>query len=240
MFFKNHKTTFNNVCERNGLRISFDDNSSGLQVLQNIFVDREYADYFPFYQDAVIVDIGAHYGYFSLFAEVNSGTNARIFSFEPDPKNYAILNKNISNQGSKKIKAHPFAIGGKNRTASLHLGNSTNSSLIEDYQLLSKDHSSTSVDVRALDEVLTELQIDKIDFLKIDCEGAEYEIIAQSSDDSLKKAAIISMEFHDMKNVNQTAQTLINRLTSLGFKVVKFQYERTNFGLNYGKLIFQK
>jgi hypothetical protein len=88
--------------------------------------------------------------------------------------------------------------------------------------------------------VLTELNIDKIDFLKIDCEGAEYEIIAQSSDDSLKKASIISMEFHDMKNVNQTAQTLISRLTSLGFHVVKFQYERTNYGLNYGKLIFQK
>jgi FkbM family methyltransferase len=240
MFLKNHKKTFNNICEHNGLCISFDDNSSGLQVLQNIFVDREYADYFPFYQDAVIVDIGAHYGYFSLFADVNSGPNARVFSFEPDPKNYAVLNKNISSQGSKKIKVFPFAIGGKNRTASLHLGHSTNSSLIEDYQLLSKEHSSTSVDVRALDEVLTELNIDKIDFLKIDCEGAEYEIIAQSSDDSLKKASIISMEFHDMKNVNQTAQTLISRLTSLGFHVVKFQYERTNYGLNYGKLIFQK
>jgi hypothetical protein len=87
---------------------------------------------------------------------------------------------------------------------------------------------------------LTELNIDKIDFLKIDCEGAEYEIIAQSSDDSLMKASIISMEFHDMKNVDQTAQTLINRLTSLGFSVVKFQYEPTNYGLNYGKLIFQK
>ena len=48
------------------------------------------------------------------------------------------------------------------------------------------------------------------------------------------------MEFHDMKNVDQTAQTLINRLTSLGFSVVKFQYEPTNYGLNYGKLIFQK
>ena len=240
MFFKNHKSTFNNICERNGLRVSFDDNASGLQVLQNIFVDREYADYFPFYQDAVILDIGAHYGYFSLFAEVNSGANARVFSFEPDPKNFAILNKNVSSQDSKKIKAFPFAIGGKNRKAALHLGHSTNSSLIEDYQLLSKEHSSTSVDVRALDEVLIELNIDKIDFLKIDCEGAEYEIIAQSSDASLMKASVISMEFHDMKSVYQTAQTLIDRLTGLDFQVVKFQYEKSNFGLNYGKLIFKK
>ncbi|MBK7009683.1 MAG: hypothetical protein IPH36_14180 [Saprospiraceae bacterium] len=48
----------------NGIKLDAESNLESLFTLEEVFVQRSYADYFPFYKKATIVDIGAHKGYF--------------------------------------------------------------------------------------------------------------------------------------------------------------------------------
>lgn len=230
----NKKSEFEKVCKANFLELDYVSNRNGLSVFFDIFQKREYSDYFPFYENATILDIGGHYGYFSLFALKNSGVNSKIFVFEPDPENFKILSQNLQNLN---IQISNKGVSSFVGATTLFLGNSTNHSIISDYALNNPKTKIITIQTVSLAYIMQQNGISKIDFLKMDCEGAEYDIILNSDDKTLLKIRTLSLEFHDTKRSDQTANKLIERLQGLGFEVVKFLYEPTNMGLNYGKLI---
>lgn len=230
----NKKSTFEKLCESNHIQLDYVLNREGISILSDIFQKREYADYFPFYEDSVILDFGGHFGYFSLFAWKNSGNASRIFVFEPDPKNFQILSKNIENT---PIVAFQMGVSETTGTAKLFLGNSTNHSLIHDYKLNLNAKEFVTIETISLKDIFEKNNLEKVDFVKMDCEGAEYEIILNSPSEVLQKISTFSIEFHDMQIKEKTAARLIEKLMQSGFKVVKYVYEPSNLGLNYGKLI---
>ena len=232
-----NKSDFEKICQSNKFSLDYLTNKDYLFLLKAIFEEREYADYFPFYENAWIVDVGAHVGYFSLFASLNSGPESRIISVEPDERNYHTLQRNVIDAKRKNIEALHIALSDHSGDVTLFQGNSVNHSLISDYALNEGRHSHTIVKSLTLAELMKRTSMDHIDFLKLDCEGAEYAIILHTPDDILKKIRVISMEFHDLKDARYTANVLHTRLKKLGFTIEKFQYERTEMGLNFGKLI---
>lgn len=233
----NKKSEFEQVCKSNFLELDYVLNRTGLGIFYDIFQRREYADYFPFYENAIIVDIGGHYGYFSLFALKNSGIDSKIYVFEPDPENFKVLSANIK---ESKIVASNKGVSSFVGATTLYLGNSTNHSIISDYALNKKETRIITIQTVSLSYFMQQNSLNKIDFLKMDCEGAEYDIILNSDDKTLQKVQVYSLEFHDTKRADQTANKLIERLSGLGYRVAKFVYEPTNLGLNYGKLIMLK
>ncbi len=261
--FVRKKKRFEAILKANNLDLDYDLNKSSLQLLESIFIQREYADYFPFYENNIIIDIGAHRGYFSLFAALNSGEDSKIFSLEPVSSNFKILEQNIrqnenrnenrngnrngnengnGNENKSKCKnitTMKAAVAAFDGQLEIHLSHDTNHSLIGDNPLSGNSNSTEKVKAITLDSLISQYQLDEIDFLKMDCEGAEYDILFNASDETLKRIKILSMEFHDLKDQNRTANSLIAHLTTKNFDIVKFQYEPTNLGLNYGKLIFK-
>jgi len=236
-FFTNHRNEFLQICESNRLTIDFDTNREGFHVFISIFKKREYADFFPFYEKAVILDVGAHFGYFSLFAERNCGPGSRIVAIEPDQKNFGLLTKNLFDSKSKMIETINCAMAHEEGAQKLFKGRSINSSLIENYALNPLNAEYELTKVMSLQGILASKQLDHVDFMKLDCEGAEYDILLRASDETLSKIKTISMEFHDMLNPDFTANKLYKRLSNAGYKIVKFVYDETNLGLNYGKII---
>jgi len=82
--------------------------------------------------------------------------------------------------------------------------------------------------------------IDKIDFLKMDCEGSEYKILDNLPKDIFNRIITISLEFHDLKDHKYTGNRIVKILKNNNFDIVKFKYEKTYLGLNYGKVIGTK
>jgi FkbM family methyltransferase len=239
-FLRNDRAKFHSFCSSNELQLSYDVNSSEVGVLRNVFQDREYADYFPFYRDVTIVDIGAHYGYFSIFASKNSGFNSKVFSFEPNKVNFEANQINIRDCKLQNVSITNCAIGGVSGLTKLYEGLNPNHSIFENYKLLRKNTTYTEVQVKTLEEVVIENRLTKIDFLKIDCEGAEYAILENAPDYVFDLIETISMEFHDMKDVRYTGDVLVELLTKKGFQIMKFKYDKTTMNLNYGKIIGTK
>jgi FkbM family methyltransferase len=234
--FNRSRKAFDRINTANGLALDYSVNQTGYAVLESIFGKREYADYFPFYEDSVIVDVGAHFGYFSLFATKNAGPDSKIFSFEPDPHNQRIMKQNLTDCGIFHVTLIEGAMGSAEGTLKLYGGSEINRSIFREYAL-GNGKEVAEVPVMTLAGWMQKHAIHHIDFLKLDCEGAEYDILFGATDELLAKIKTISMEFHDMKKREMTGLRLAERLRKAGFTIVKFVHEPSNLGLNYGKLI---
>jgi FkbM family methyltransferase len=132
----------------------------------------------------VLVDVGANSGYFSLLAAHRVGPRGRVFAFEPNPEVRRLLDTNVQlNRLGDRVQTVDYAIC--NRSAEQvrffvtpHSGFSTLSPEAShggDYLAGGRD---ITVATRTLDDWMSESGIARIDFLKIDVEGGEYEVIA--------------------------------------------------------------
>jgi FkbM family methyltransferase len=145
-------------------------------------------------KDKIVVDVGANIGAFSVMA---AKRGAVVYAFEPYPKNYEMLLKNIKhNDVEKLVHPLPFAIGkaGKAKLF-LHPTRSDWASLDSSLNELNKD-DYINVSVVTLKSVFESEKIDNCFFLKLDCEGAEKEIIEEIIAGLYKKIQFISGEFH--------------------------------------------
>ncbi len=234
-----NKRSFTRVCDSNSLTLDFDLNQSELGILEDIFVRREYADVFPFYQKVNVVDIGAHYGYFTLFAAKNTHPASNLIAVEPGHKNFASLQKNLVDN---KIEATLIqkAVTSSAGKVKLFQAAAQNLSIYDDNALLRGSSDYETVESTTLKLILTELPDQNIDFLKLDCEGAEYDILLNAEDQLFDHINTISLEFHDLKSADKTGNVLVKRLRNLGYTIAKYTHEPTNYNLNFGKIIATK
>ncbi|MEL6865501.1 MAG: FkbM family methyltransferase [Bacteroidota bacterium] len=225
---------FRRICKGLGYDLDYAINKDAVRVLEAIFIEREYADWFPFYEKVVIVDVGGHYGYFSLFAAMNTAEGSAIYAIEPSAKNAAVFNQNVATCGFQNIHLLQKGLAAKPGEGQLLGKHSFN------YHI---HHRATkaghSIELISLAQVMERFQLDHIDFLKLDCEGAEYEIILHAPDELLGRIRILSMEFHDMRHQGFRPIQLVARLEAVGFKIRQYHFDPDYAAgnLNFGKII---
>lgn len=159
-----------------------------------------------------IVDIGAHIGTFSVFAST-CAEQVTVYSYEPSEEKFYFLIKNIRLNRLNNIKAFQLAVSRRGDKVKLYI-DKTHSTL----------HSSTipkrfyeEVNSTTLEEVLDNNRIETCDLLKMDCEGAEYEILFSAPKNTLMRIENISLEYHDMPTYH--VDDLKEYLVNMGFEV---------------------
>lgn len=119
---------------------------------------------------AVIYDIGANVGYFSLLAAELAGPQGQVYAFEPLPRNIEFLRKHIKINQIENIEVVEAAVSNRGGEAHFDLGaSSAMGHLAEDGGL--------QVQMVALDEMLSAGELRPPDYMKVDVEGAEYEAL---------------------------------------------------------------
>lgn len=122
---------------------------------------------------ATFVDVGANWGYFTLLAAHRVGAGGRVVALEPDPRLFALLQRNVAMNGLGMVDV--VRVAAADRAGELQLagydaagGNWGVSSLMADAA-----GERFSVDAATVDEVLDARGVDSVDLLKMDIEGAE-------------------------------------------------------------------
>jgi FkbM family methyltransferase len=204
---------------KNGLTIVTPGNVELTSLFDEIWVDRCYApEPFQLSPGDVVIDIGAHVGVFTLWAAAHY-PNRRIISLEPSPKSFEILRQNVLRNRLKGVEVLQSACAGRAGTAVLHSrGAASMNTLYTRDVLHSSFRALDSVPVVTLDEIFERFQIKSTGLLKLDCEGAEYEILLNASDVTLRGIRCIALEYHLGLN-DQTPQQLAEFLTGKGFEV---------------------
>jgi FkbM family methyltransferase len=168
-----------------------------------------------------IIDIGAHIGGFTLYAAAHA-PNARIIAFEPEPSNARVLRQNIAdNHLDARIVAEQKAVAGTRGMLTLHRTFASTSS--GGHSLIDYAHEGDDIPVDAitLADMFREHDIQHCDFLKIDCEGAEYDILYGLSDELYRTINFIALEYHHFSpNPKHTGPPLRAHLETKGFTVM--------------------
>jgi FkbM family methyltransferase len=156
-----------------------------------------------------IVDLGANVG-FSLLYYLHKYPLCQILAFEPHPRHFAQIERNLALNGARqRIELHAAAAGARSRSMRL-TDRSSSSSLTE-----SDRPDSFSVEVVDLFPMIEQR---RIDLMKIDIEGGEYEILADPRFDRLDLGAIV-MEWHSRGGGVADKRWCEERLGGLGFVI---------------------
>lgn len=158
-----------------------------------------------------VVDIGAHIGVYTILAAEKVGKNGKVIAIEPEPKNYEQLVKNIKLNNFKNVIPKNIALSNHENVEKLYLDFYTTS-----HSLIKKENNPyMKVRVTTLDNLLEEIGLDKVDFLKIDTEGVELKIL-KGAEKTLKKNPKIKMAiagYHYPKEKEE----ILQYLTKLNF-----------------------
>lgn len=141
-----------------------------------------------------VLDIGAHIGAFSVYA---AKRGALVQAYEPDFQNYTFLveQKGLNPDIGKNIQTAMLAVTGDGRDVTLiKCSDAENTGGNWTSRKDGQTGEGETVGSITLDELCA--LPEKIDFLKMDCEGAEYEILMQADGKTLDKIEKIAMEWH--------------------------------------------
>jgi FkbM family methyltransferase len=121
-----------------------------------------------------VIDLGANIGYYTLLFAKLVGKSGKVIAFEPHPENFAILKKNVEANGYKNVVCEQKAVSKSSERIKLFIDEeATTKHAIANSKFCSKNF--VSVDSVKLDDYLEENT--KIDFIKMDIEGAEYFVL---------------------------------------------------------------
>src|SRR5262245_37350244 len=121
----------------------------------------------------VLVDLGAHVGYFSLIGAGLVGPSGRVVSFEPDPVPCALLMRNARLNGFSNIEVYPLAVAEKRGPSYLE-GRGSHAALTDPLEWTGAGHGALVMAV-TLDEMLHDAS--RVDVIKMDIEGAEFRAV---------------------------------------------------------------
>jgi FkbM family methyltransferase len=183
------------------------------------FFDDQYLQKFntnDFPSSPVIIDIGANVGYAALYF-FRTFPEATIHSFEPMPFLQSVLHQNQHVHKNYNWKIHPYGLWKESGTLELFTTSTDDFTAISGVIKLPDADKKIKIQVSTLGHFIKDNDIKMIDLLKLDCEGAEYEILFSLSDADYNKVNKIAMETH--ATAHHKTEDLVELLKTKGFQL---------------------
>ncbi len=165
-----------------------------------------------------IIDVGAYIGLSILYFK-SRYPNAHIIAFEPNPNIFPLLEENVEYNNLKNVQLHNIAIGGNTRDQELYIESSgfaafSTASFRKDAWNGKQKSRPIVVKSKPLSKYINK----RVDILKIDTEGTEYEIIKELDEGgSFSKIENLLVEYHPSKN--SKLQNLVKILRKNGYDI---------------------
>ena len=191
----------------NGILLQVADVTSFFAMYRSIFLQRIY-DFQTSTRKPIIIDCGANIGLSVLFFKWLY-PKSTVIAYEADKQIFSILQKNIESAGVKNIELHEQAVWKKNTKLSFLPDHADGGAIDEKIK--------SDVTVRAINFATELKKYSHIDFLKIDIEGAELEVLLHCRKE-LKRVHNLFFEFHSFSQQKQQLSDLLHILEQIGFR----------------------
>lgn len=184
-------------------------------VVKETCLDRDYEANATTIQDHwAIIDIGAGLGDFAISVAYAHPT-CQIYAYEPFPESYELLQENMTLNVTRNVIAAPIAVGARSGEMTLF---ATGAAVQHTTAKASGPVEGIAVQGLSLDDVFASHALTTCDFLKMDCEGGEFDILFKASATTLQKVRNICLEYHD--GVTEFShRDLASYLQQRGFRV---------------------
>ncbi len=189
-----------------GIKFHYHDGLSFYETYKEIFIRGIY-DFNTTNLKPIIIDGGANMGLSVLFF-AKKYPKATIYAFEPEEKIFNILQKNTIAFNLKNVVLHQKALWINNNDLTFYTDGGMGGSVTNVYQ------NQTPTIVKT--EILRDFLNQPIDFLKLDIEGAEFEVVSHC-EDLLKNISNVFIEYHSYVKKEQQLGEMLNKLKSNKF-----------------------
>ncbi|MDB0037791.1 FkbM family methyltransferase [bacterium] len=146
-------------------------------------------------KNGVFVDVGANIGLMSIFASLIVKDAGKVFSFEPNPATFDILNKNIGLNNLSNVQTVPYGVGSVPKSTKIYdrwdAGRGSATLIKPDF-----DTDSYNIDIVTLSDYFKDKDC-AIDVIKIDIEGYELEALKGAKKVIEEKSPILIVEISD-------------------------------------------
>ncbi|NCP87341.1 MAG: FkbM family methyltransferase [Anaerolineae bacterium CG_4_9_14_3_um_filter_57_17] len=188
--------------------------------IKKTWLDRIYQRYgFEIQPEWCVLDVGAAPGDFAIFAA--RAANSRVLAVEPFPESFALLNENLTLNHVKNAQTLETALGKQGGTLKMDIASGEPVKFTSREGSDSPEAGAVTVFAISLAELLEKQSIRSCDLLKLDCEGAEYDILLPASAETLARIQRIVLEYHDNRPPHQHAE-LTALLQANGFQTQTF------------------
>ena len=206
---------------------NYDDVSAMLSYTANL----------PIRQDAIICDVGANIGIYSL-SYASLYPQARIYAFEPHPDTYDLLMRSVQLNGALAERVHPFNVGLSEAKGRARLSvpvptqhprydpqrNQINCGL---FSLHGHGTQRVSCQVTTLDEFVAGHRLPHVEFMKIDVEGHEYEVLKGGERTIRTYRPVLYLEYNELTKA-------LSRYHEDAFEMFFRRHRYRVYGVQYG------
>jgi FkbM family methyltransferase len=178
-------------------------------------------------EGSIVIDIGAHIGPYTIIASKRVGSQGKVVAIEADPDNFDILTRNINLNRLTNVIALNYAVYSKEETVKLYLPSTEDQSSYTKYNSVMSDRGlgeTKFVEVKAntLDHLLQKngIRHEDVNWIKIDVEGAEFEVL-KGAKDILSKSRDISLliEVHNLNGSTNLYEQIKEFLSLYSFTI---------------------
>jgi len=188
----------------------------------------------------IVLDIGANIGVYTVMIAEIVGEKGKVYAFEPDPTNFAILKKNVEINGYKNVILIDKAVSSKKGKLKLFLCEENTG----DHKIYDSKENRKFVEIESirLDDYFSDYK-GKIDFIKMDVEGSEPGVINGASKILTKNTHLkIVTEFYPMliEEYGYSYEQYLKDIFKLGFSVYDIEGDKNRIQEKSFKDLFKK
>jgi FkbM family methyltransferase len=205
LIIKNQRGIAERSCNLFGHRFYYSNAGEFKHGLNEIYGEQFYLLPEPTMAEPLIIDGGANIGLSTLFLK-RSIPKSRIICFEPDAHNFSLLQKNCHSCGLTGVELHQSAVWNENSWIGFSTEGSTASKI-------DPENQSNLIQAERLKDFITQ----KVYFLKLDIEGAEYQVLMDIKDE-LHWVDHLFVEYHGVFEQNAELNEILTMLQQAGFK----------------------
>lgn len=181
-----------------------------------------------------IYDIGGYIGMFTIFFARSVGKNGKVLTFEPNPRNCTMIFEHLKLNNLNNVEVHQIALGKKREKATLAVRKSETGtgSLQEDIKasiLQEKGAETIQVEIDTLDNQITTNNLPKPDFVKIDVEGLEMDVLdgMRGIIKDYKPKLFIEIHGVDVQRKIENVQTVVDFLIAREYSIYHIESGET-------------
>jgi FkbM family methyltransferase len=203
------------LIHRSGIKLRLRPNTDDLKIVKSNLVTKHYVrDFVPITRGSVVIDVGAHIGSFAVMA---AGIASKVLAFEPEQSNYQMLKKNVELNDLKNVSIFAMAVSGSSGYQDIYISDDASTGGHSLYREDAIGALRRRVETISIEDIIEKEGLRIVDFVKLDCEGAEHEIVENMSLGTAAKIMGIAMETHGLSQ--RSPLNICRRLEALGFEV---------------------
>lgn len=192
------------------------------EILSELYIHSEYFKFFDIKPGDIIIDAGANIGGFTIQAAQKTGPGGMVYAIEPDEQNIETLKRNIEHNKLNNIIIVPHALWSERCTKEFYISNRPGEHTLMNYDNeLFSEGKKVTIQCDTLDNMMKNLDVERVNYLKMDIEGAEIEALKGAKNLLSNYSPNLLIEALHEVNGSPTYKQLVPYLQSMNYTLIR-------------------